>query len=88
MNNNIPNELKETLLRLTVTINAPTEINIETDLINDLQFDSVLIVQMVVEIEDHFDIIFDDEDMDIDIITSFKCLCELIEEKVFQKDKV
>lgn len=53
-------------------------INDDTNLLVDYGFDSIVLVELISEIEDSFDIMFSDEDMDIEKLYSFRGLIECI----------
>lgn len=61
------------------------KINIEDSkdisLTNDLGFDSVKIIAVIIEVEERFNIIFEDDDLDLDKLDSFKSLSVIISEK-------
>ena len=54
----------------------------ETNLLDDLSFDSVLVVSMIVEIESEFGIILEDDDLELDILTNIGPLEKMIRSKV------
>lgn len=54
------------------------KINDDTNLLTDYGFDSIMLVELVSEIEDSFDIMFSDEDMDIEKLYSFNGLIDCI----------
>ncbi|MCL2864490.1 MAG: phosphopantetheine-binding protein [Lachnospiraceae bacterium] len=54
------------------------------DLVNDLGFDSILIVQMVVELEEVFDIEFEDDELDMKILSNYGNIKKI----VFEKQKI
>lgn len=54
------------------------KINDDTNLLTDYGFDSIMLVELVSEIEDSFDIMFSDEDMDIEKLYSFRGLIDCI----------
>lgn len=54
------------------------KINDDTNLLTDYGFDSIMLVELVSEIEDSFDIMFSDEDMDIEKLYSFRGLINCI----------
>ena len=56
----------------------------ETNLLEDLSFDSVLVVSMIVEIESEFGIVLDDEDLELDILTNIGPLEKMISSKVVE----
>lgn len=54
----------------------------ETNLLDDLSFDSVLVVSMIVEIESEFGIILEDDDLELDNLTNIGPLEKMIRSKV------
>lgn len=54
----------------------------ETNLLDDLSFDSVLVVSMIVEIESEFGIILEDDDLELDTLTNIGPLEKMIRSKV------
>lgn len=66
---------------------AVNQINDDTDLIQDFEFDSINIIQLVVKIETEFDIEIDDDDLILEKLSLYKGLVELIEKKISKKIK-
>lgn len=54
------------------------EINSTTNLVNDYGFDSIKIIQMVMEIEEEFDIDIEQDDLILDNLAEIAKLLELI----------
>jgi acyl carrier protein len=77
----IDTTLKEQILCLAIPKITKEAITHETNLIDHLGFDSVKLVQMIMELEDAFGIIFEDEDMDVDVLTNYGALQALIIQK-------
>lgn len=79
-------EIKEKLKKIIVDIASIavgiSEINDNTILTKDLGFDSVQIISLIVEIESQFDIEIEDEDLDIEKLTVFKTLTDMIVNKI------
>ena len=76
-------EIKEKLKKIIVDIvSTPVEINDNMVLTKDLGFDSVQIISLIVEIESQFDIVIEDEDLDIEKLTVVKNLIYMIENKL------
>lgn len=82
-------DFKEKLKRIIAEISSVeieiSEINDDTVLTNDLSFDSVQIISLIVEIESHFDIEIEDDDLDIEKLTVFKNLTDMIANKLQRK---
>lgn len=74
-------------LKKIITDSASQEIGISTInentiLTSDLGFDSVQIIGMIIELESQFQIEIDDEDLDIETITVYKSLYDMVNQKV------
>lgn len=54
-------------------------INVNLDLIDDLGFDSINMLQLILELEEKFEISISDDDLDIDNFKSIKSIIALIE---------
>lgn len=80
---NIENELKKIICKITKkSINDLDEINEETDLVMDLNFDSIEMVQLIVDLEVNFGIEIDMEDIEVEVLSKYKLLKDLIISKV------
>lgn len=53
-----------------------------TNLVDDLGFNSVSIVSLIVEIEDEFNIVLEDEDLEIDLLSNVGTLENIISKKL------
>lgn len=51
----------------------------QTDLVDDLGFDSLQVVSMIVLIEERFDFLIPDERLSIDVLRNFGTLIDLVE---------
>lgn len=58
------------------------EITAETSLIDDLGFDSILMIEMILDIEMDFEIAFDDEDLNFDVMVQYGALLVLVLDKI------
>ena len=58
------------------------DIDESTNLIDDLSYDSVKIIELILKIEVDFDIEFDDDDLEIDVLSNFGRLAEIIQFKL------
>lgn len=76
--------IKERLYKLILDLSEKDDaiITDKTNLIDDLSFDSVLMVSMIVEIESKFGITLDDDDLELDILSSVEQLEKMINQKV------
>lgn len=75
--NDLKARLIETVRRNTSVLYEEVEIEKINDFIAELEMDSVVIMQLLIDIEETFDIQFDD-DLDYDQIRSFQKLLEYI----------
>lgn len=57
----VKNELLEVIKECTSIVYEDVDIRSETDIIKDLGFDSITIMELVIEIESKFNIEFDDD---------------------------
>ena len=78
-------KLKEIIKSCTSVIYEDIEITDSTDIITELVFDSITLMQLVVEIEEEFEILFDD-DLKYEDISSFLLLFEYITKKSIEKE--
>lgn len=79
---NIDQRLKEIIAKVaTQDVNAGN-IHEETILTNDLGYDSVQIIELIVELENEFNLEIDDDDLEIENLTIYKKLHEMVERKV------
>lgn len=58
----------------------------ETVLTSDLGFDSVQIISLIVELESQFNIEIDDDDLDIEKLTVYSSLYNMVTNKLGTKD--
>lgn len=74
----------ENLKKLSILIHETNpdiqleQINITSNLINDLGFDSLQLMQLVALIEEKFDMMFSENDFNVDILSSVECLLNVI----------
>lgn len=78
--------MKERLIKLIKSIFDfevdENDISKVHDLVEDLGLDSLQLVELVVCIEDEFNINIEDDDLDIEKISSIDNLCKLIEKQL------
>lgn len=79
---NIDGNLKQIIAIVANGTIDISEINEMSILTSDLGFDSVQIIEMIVEIETRFGIEIEDADLDIENITVYKKLFEIIVKKI------
>ena len=81
--------VEEKLLKIinTYSINTIQNYSYSTDLVNDLGFDSITLIKMVIEIEKEFGFFFEDEKLDFSELTKLSKLLEYIEGKMEKKER-
>lgn len=79
---NIENELKNIIVKAAKKSCDVTDINEDTNLVDNLGLDSLAMIELILEIEKVFNVQMDDEDMDINILTKYTSLKELIVRKI------
>lgn len=79
---NIERKLKALIVDITTEKVDNNSIDTNTDLINDLGFDSIEIIELIVEIENEFKIEIDDDDINMNILTTYSELLSMIERKL------
>ena len=82
---NVEVELKEIIVSLLSADTDVESINEETNLLTNLGFDSIMLVQLIAEIEDVFEITFEDSDMDVDILYKFSELKRTVNKYIEDK---
>jgi len=60
------------------------EINDETKLIEDLHLDSIQMIGLITGLEGEFDIVLDDEDLDLEYFTTINSLADFVRTKLPQ----
>lgn len=83
----VEKKLKDIISECGIEVNKNL-INYNTDFIKDLGFSSINIVQLVVEIEYAFDIEILDDDLQIENLSSYKNLIELLKRYLYNKQYV
>lgn len=72
-------------LILQIAINSGLEVGTLSDEINissDLGFDSVALIELIVEIENEFDVELDEDDMDVNNLVVVGNLISMIDERI------
>lgn len=75
-------KLKELIVNIAMQDVNAISINEETNLINDLGYDSVQIIELIVQLEMEFDIEMEDDDLDIENLIVYSRLYKTIERKI------
>lgn len=77
---NFEQQLKEVIISCSDAVELE-KINDDTDLVKDFGFNSVNLIQLIVELETVFDIEIDDEDLQVDKLSTYKGLLQILKEK-------
>lgn len=57
----------------------------QTNLIDDLGFDSVQMIEFIVSLEESFGVSLDDADVDLDVLSKYGVVVKMIEKKIAKK---
>ena len=79
---NIDEKLKSIIKGIANVEIVEGTINDETILTMDLKFDSIQIIELIVELETQFEIKLDEEDLDLEKLSVYKNLFKLVEDKL------
>lgn len=79
-------EVKKIIIQVNEVL-SNIDINKETNLINDLGFESIMIMELIIKIEETFLFEFSDEEMEIEKIIIVGNLVETIEDKLVDLEK-
>lgn len=75
-------KLKQIIIRNTTFTTSENDINDETDLINDLGFDSINVIKLLAEIENEYGIEFEYEFISLEFVGKYKDLKKSIETRI------
>lgn len=78
MNDVFERKLKEVILKNTTVADEKRIICDETDLIKDLEYDSLSFVKLIIAIESEFGIEIPEDDIEFDIIGNYRNLKECV----------
>ena len=84
MNCEIESKLQELIVSSGEDVDFK-KINEDTDLVRDFNFDSINLIQLVVNIEKTFNIEINDEDLAIEKISQYKGLVMMLEDKLSEQ---
>ena len=79
---NIENRLKELIAKIADLKIDMSMIHGDTNLNKDLSFESIQMIQLIIEIENEFNIEIEDDDLIIENLTQFNNLLMMISRKV------
>lgn len=85
MGNNIDAKLKRIVIKLADSLVKSEEVNDNSHLISDFGYDSIQIIQLVVEIEKEFKMEFDDEDLTNETFLTYGSLKKTLAKKLKNK---
>jgi len=81
----IEQKLKSIILKNASLGHIESDITDESDLIDDFQFDSILITQLVIDIEENFEVRFEDDFLLVEFISKYKGLKDYILDMISRK---
>lgn len=79
---NMEGRLKQMIIRNAAISLSEDDIGSETDLVNDLGFDSVQVMRFLTEVETEFGFEFDDDYLSLEILGKYKKLKDAVDEKM------
>lgn len=79
---NMEGRLKQMIIRNAAISLSEDDIGSETDLVNDLGFDSVQVMRFLTEVETEFGFEFDDDYLSLEILGRYKKLKDAVDEKM------
>lgn len=82
MNINTENKIKELVLKNSTLKISIEDINNESNLISDFGYDSITIIQCIIEIEKEFKFDFEDEHLNIELFTKFQNLINYVDNRI------
>ena len=74
--------LKQIIINNATISITEDDINDETDLINDLEFDSVQIMNFIIEIENEYGFEFEDDYLSLEVLGKYKNLKKVVEASI------
>lgn len=77
--------LKNMIIDIGKTEKKVNEITGESSLTIDFGYDSIKLVELIVEIENEFCIELEDEDLNIENISVYRCLLDMVTDKIVNK---
>lgn len=80
--NNFEQRLKNIIVNSAELPINVEDITLESDLAYDLSYSSISFIQLIVTIEEEFDIIFEDEELDMNLFKKYKSLVDLVRLKL------
>lgn len=60
------------------------EINDDSALVDDLHLDSIQMIELITGLENEFDIVLEDEDLDLEFFSTVNSLAEFVQKKINQ----
>ena len=81
IDNSIQDRIKNLICDGLVVGVALEDLNGDSSLINDLQLDSIQMIELITRLEDEFSIELDDEDFDFEVFSTINSLTNFVQEK-------
>ena len=77
----LENKLREAIKKFGEDVNIEN-INAETDLIKDFNYNSINIIELIIELEDIFEMEIDDNNLELFKLSQYSELLNMVREKV------
>lgn len=77
----ISSQLKRIIIDIKGEIISPEEVRDDFNLIEDMEFDSLKMIELILNIEEVFNIEIDDEELEIETLSNFQSILLLIQKK-------
>ena len=78
----VQDRIKELIIEKVLVGVNPDEINNESQLVSELGLDSIQIIGLIGGLEEEFDIILEDDDLDFELFSTINSLATLVENKI------
>ena len=75
-------KIKKIICNISRGILLKEDINDKTNLIEEYSFDSIMLIQMLTDIENEFAIEFEASKLDLDVVSVFGSLTRLVEDTI------
>ncbi|WP_391204469.1 acyl carrier protein [Psychrobacillus sp. L4] len=76
------NIIKELIINNSKGQLTAEEIKEDSSLIEEFGFDSLQMIQLIIDIEEHFDFMFDEEDLFVEGLSTFGSFMRLVEKAI------
>lgn len=78
----VQERIKELIVEKVLVGVNPEEIDSESQLVSELGLDSIQIIGLIGGLEEEFDIVLEDDDLDFELFSTISSLAKLVEGKI------